>query len=50
MPKFLASLCRFFERSLFNIDDFVKSLLRSHPGESRGPKLIEKTGFRLSPE
>jgi hypothetical protein len=31
-------------------DDFVKSLLKRHPGESRGPELIKKTGFRLSPE
>jgi hypothetical protein len=31
-------------------DDFVKSFLKRHPGESRGPELIERTGFRLSPE
>jgi len=30
--------------------EFVKSLLKRHPGESRGPELIEITGFRLSPE
>jgi hypothetical protein len=32
------------------LDDFVKSLLKRHPGESRGPELIEMVGFRLSPE
>jgi hypothetical protein len=31
-------------------DGFVKSLLERHPGESRGPKHLEITGFRLSPE
>jgi hypothetical protein len=32
------------------IDDLVKSLLKRHPGESRGPELSEMTGSRLSPE
>jgi hypothetical protein len=36
------------EKSTFG--DFVKSLLECHPGESRGPELVEITGFRLSPE
>jgi hypothetical protein len=31
-------------------DEFVKSLLSRHPGESRGPELVEFTGFRRSPE
>jgi hypothetical protein len=31
-------------------DEFVKSLLERHPGESRGPEHLEITGFRLSPE
>jgi hypothetical protein len=31
-------------------DDLVKSLLKRHPGESRGPEHPEITGFRLSPE
>ena len=31
-------------------DEFVKSLLGRHPGESRGPEHLEITGFRLSPE
>jgi hypothetical protein len=31
-------------------DDLVKSLLKRHPGESRGPEHLEITGFRLSPE
>jgi hypothetical protein len=35
---------------IFKIDDLVKSLLKRHPGESRGPELLEITGFRLSPE
>ena len=33
-----------------NIDGLVKSLVSSHPGESRGPEHVEITGFRLSPE
>jgi hypothetical protein len=33
-----------------NIDELVKSLLKRHPGESRGPERLEITGFRLSPE
>jgi hypothetical protein len=33
-----------------NVNVLVKSLLGRHPGESRGPGLPEKTGFRLSPE
>jgi len=32
------------------IDDLVKSPKKRHPGESRGPELIEITGFRLPPE
>jgi hypothetical protein len=32
------------------IDELVKSLLSRHPGESRGPELVEFTGFRRSPE
>ena len=32
------------------IDGFVKSLLKRHPGESRGSEHLEITGFRLSPE
>jgi hypothetical protein len=31
-------------------DGLVKSLLKRHPGESRGPEHLEITGFRLSPE
>jgi hypothetical protein len=31
------------------IDGLVKSLLKRHPGESRGPEHLEITGFRLSP-
>jgi hypothetical protein len=31
-------------------DDFLKSRLKRHPGESRGPVFVEITGFRLSPE
>jgi hypothetical protein len=31
-------------------DDFVKGILKRHPGESRGPEFVEITGFRLSPE
>jgi hypothetical protein len=33
-----------------SIDDLVKSPNKRHPGESRGPELIEITGFRLPPE
>jgi hypothetical protein len=33
-----------------NFDDLVKSPNKRHPGESRGPELIEITGFRLPPE
>jgi hypothetical protein len=33
-----------------NFDDLVRSLLKRHPGESRGPELLEINGFRLSPE
>jgi hypothetical protein len=33
-----------------NLDGLAKSLLGRHPGESRGPELLEITGFRLSPE
>ncbi len=32
------------------VDGLVKSLLKHHPGESRGPEHLEITGFRLSPE
>jgi hypothetical protein len=32
------------------VDGLVKSLLKRHPGESRGPEHLEITGFRLSPE
>jgi len=35
---------------IINNDEFVKSRLGRHPGESRGPELLELTGFRLSPE
>jgi hypothetical protein len=35
---------------IIKLDDFVKSLLERHPGESRGPEHLEITGFRLSPE
>jgi hypothetical protein len=46
---------KFFEKradkfSKANVNVLVKSLLGRHPGESRGPGLPEKTGFRLSPE
>jgi hypothetical protein len=37
-----------FLRDIF--DGLVKSLLKRHPGESRGPEHLEITGFRLSPE
>jgi len=45
----------FFSRHLqkytgSNLDDLVKSLLKRHPGESRGPEPMEINGFRLSPE
>jgi len=33
-----------------NLDDLVKSPLDRHPGGSRGPELLEITGFRLPPE
>jgi hypothetical protein len=36
--------------ALSKFDEFVKSLLSRHPGESRGPELVEFTGFRRSPE
>jgi hypothetical protein len=42
------SLLPLFQSS--NIDEFVISLLSRHPGESRGPELVEFTGFRRSPE
>jgi len=29
------------------LDAFVKSLQSRHPGESRGPEVLEKPGFRL---
>jgi len=32
------------------LDDLVISPKKHHPGESRGPELIEITGFRLPPE
>jgi hypothetical protein len=38
----------FFHYSI--IDGLVKSHLKRHPGESRGPEQPEITGFRLSPE
>jgi hypothetical protein len=34
----------------YRLDDLLKSLLDRHPGESRGPELLEITRFRLSPE
>jgi hypothetical protein len=37
----------FGKRDCLKIDGFVKS---RHPGESRGPEVLEKTGFRLSLE
>jgi hypothetical protein len=33
-----------------NIDDLIKSPKKRHPGESRGPELLEIIGFRLPPE
>jgi len=33
-----------------NFRNLVKSILKRDPGESRGPKLLEITGFGLSPE
>jgi len=30
-----------------NLDELVKSLLNRHPGESRGPELMEINGFRF---
>ena len=49
------SLCTLLQFKLPNLasskaDALVKSLLGRHPGESRGPELLEITGFRLSPE
>jgi hypothetical protein len=35
---------------LIKFNELVKSLLNRHPGESRGPELIEIKGFRLLPE
>jgi hypothetical protein len=32
------------------IDDPAKNPPIRHPGESRGPELLDVTGFRLSPE
>jgi hypothetical protein len=39
-----------FRVSIFEFDEFVKSLFGRHPGESRGPEHPELTGFRLLPE
>jgi len=41
---------RGFRHVVRNIDGLVKSLLKRHSGESRGPEHLEITGFRLSPE
>jgi hypothetical protein len=38
------------ELEYWDDDGLVKSLLKRHPGESRGPEHPEITGFRLSPE
>jgi hypothetical protein len=38
------------KKTKIKTDDFVKSPLKRHPGESRGPEHLEMTGFRLSPE
>jgi hypothetical protein len=32
-----------------NLDDFIKSLLKRHPGESRGPECREMKGFERLP-
>jgi hypothetical protein len=39
-----------YQPSANNPDDLGKILLERHPGESRGPELLEITGFRLPPE
>jgi hypothetical protein len=41
---------RAMSKSISNLDDFKKSLLKRHPGEGRGPEIMENTGFRLPPE
>jgi hypothetical protein len=43
----MSKFCQVF---FLNSEDFEKRLKKRHPGESRGPELIEMTGFRLSPE
>jgi len=35
---------------IIKFDDLAKSPKKRHPGKSRGPELIEITGFRLPPE
>jgi hypothetical protein len=42
--------CYFNHLRRFKVVDLLKSLLIRPPGQSRGPELIETTGFRLSPE
>jgi len=36
--------------SPIKIDDLVKSLQKRHPGESRGPEFLERTGLQFSTE
>jgi hypothetical protein len=38
-----------FRVSVVDLDGLVKSPESRHPGESRGPELVELTGYRLSP-